>query len=221
MLTDSQIQSNKTEFLNELSNVKREGIDSLIEWLSSPDPNVCDFFIAPSSASFHGNFKGGLCLHSLNVYKCLVSLREQYYKIMELKGKSDLTVKIPDDSCRVTALLHDLCKVNFYKEADKWYKDENNMWQKYTGYSIEDKFPFGHGEKSVFMIQRFMNVNGAEALAIRWHMGTSEIATQLDNDYKFAFSKAWDICPLAYLLHQADSMASFLLEDKVEAPNKH
>ena len=59
-----------------------------------------------------------------------------------------------------------------------------------------------------------------EKYAIRWHMGTSEIATQLDNDYKFAFSKAWDICPLAYLLHQADSMASFLLEDKVEAPNK-
>ena len=218
MLTDVQIEQNKQEFLNELSQVKREGIDKLIEWLKSPDPKDCDFFIAPSSTVYHGNFKGGLCQHSLNVYKCLKELVPLYIKMNEEKGRKP--VKITDEEMRIVALLHDLCKVQFYYETPKNYKDDDGIWKTYTGYAINDRFPFGHGEKSCFLIQRFMMLTGVEALAIRWHMGLGDVSVHLEPTHKAAFNKAWDICPLAYLLHLADSMSSYLLEDKIAIPGK-
>ena len=38
-------------------------------------------------------------------------------------------------------------------------------------YTVEDAFPHGHGEKSVYLIERFVRLKPAEAMAIRWHMG--------------------------------------------------
>ena len=213
MLTLDQIEYNKRNFLEEMKLVEREGVDKLIAWLSSPDPKDCDFFIAPSSTLYHGNYKGGLCEHSLNVLKCLRKLVVMYRDLMNAKGKNP--VRITEEEVIVTALLHDLCKTQFYVETVKSHKREDGSWIKYNGYDINDRFPFGHGEKSCFLIQRFMPLTGIEALAIRWHMGFAEIGNTLDYTHKSAFNKAWDICPLAFLLHEADSMASFLLEDKI------
>ena len=39
------------------TNIKREGADKLLEWLSEKS----DFFSAPSSSKFHNAFEGGLC----------------------------------------------------------------------------------------------------------------------------------------------------------------
>lgn len=216
MLTDLQIEKNKQEFLRLLGSVKRQGISNLILWLND---SSCDFFTAPSSSVYHGNYKGGLCEHSLNVYKCLLKLREMYEKIMPEFNK--VPVKYSDDECKIVALLHDLCKVQYYVEADKFFKDENGRWVKYIGYNVEDKFPFGHGEKSVFLIQRFFMLSGPEALAIRWHMGYEKSGLHLDTTEKKSIGDAWNIVPLAYLLHQADSMSAFLLEDMVEPKNSN
>ena len=213
MLTDLQIEQNKQEFLNELKKVDRPGMDKLIEWLCSPDPRDCDFFIAPSSTMYHGNYKGGLCEHSLNVLKCLRHLVKLYESLLSEKEKTP--AKITEEEMIISALLHDLCKTQFYVETIKSHKREDGTWIKYNGYDINDRFPFGHGEKSCFLAQRFIMLTGIEALAIRWHMGFTEISTQLDYMHKSAFNKAWDICPLAFLLHQADSMATFCLEPKV------
>ena len=213
MLTETQIQQNKQEFLAEISKVTRPGLDKLVEWLNSPDPKDCDFFIAPSSSLYHGNYKGGLCEHSLNVLKCLRKLVPMYNELIEAKGKKP--AKITEEEMIMTSLLHDLCKTQFYVDAVKSFKKEDGTWIKYNGYDINDRFPFGHGEKSCFLIQRFMMLTGIEALAIRWHMGFAEVGNILDYTHKSAFNKAWDICPLAYLLHLADSMSSFLIEDKV------
>lgn len=213
MLDNNQIEKNKQEFLSEINKVSRPGLDKLVEWLCSEDPKDCDFFIAPSSTMYHGNYKGGLCEHSLNVLKCLRELVPMYQKLMVSRGKSP--VKITDEEMIVTALLHDLCKIQFYIPQVKSAKKDDGTWFKYDGWDINDRFPFGHGEKSCFLVQRFMMLTGIEALAIRWHMGFAEISNQLDYTHKSAFNKAWDICPLAFLLHEADSMASFLLEDKI------
>ena len=48
--------------------IKRSGSEKLLEYLLSPHS---DFFEAPASARFHGNYDGGLLDHSLNVYDCL------------------------------------------------------------------------------------------------------------------------------------------------------
>jgi len=213
MLDNNQIEKNKQEFLSEINKVSRPGLDKLVEWLCSEDPKDCDFFIAPSSTMYHGNYKGGLCEHSLNVLKCLRELVPMYQKLMVSRGKSP--VKITDEEMIVTALLHDLCKIQFYIPQVKSAKKEDGTWFKYDGWDINDRFPFGHGEKSCFLAQRFIMLTGIEALAIRWHMGFTEISTQLDYMHKNAFNKAWDICPLAFLLHQADSIATFCLEPKV------
>ena len=215
MLSDSQIEKNKQEYLRLLGTVKREGIDKLIEWLT--DTNSCDFFTAPSSSVYHGNYKGGLCEHSLNVYKCLIKLRDMYDKMMPEFGKTP--VKYSDEQCIIVALLHDLCKVLYYVPTEKFYKDDYNQWQKYIGYTVKDQFPFGHGEKSCFLIQRFMMLTGVEALAIRWHMGYEKSGLHIDSTEKKSIGDAWNIAPLAYLLHQADSMSAFLIEDMIEPKN--
>lgn len=214
MLSEIKIEQNKQEFLTIMRTIKRAGIDKLIEWLNNPDPKVCDFFIAPSSSNFHGNYKGGLCEHSLNVYHNLLKLRDMYETMMVEIGKT--AVKYSDEQCAIVALLHDLCKCQYYKEKIKNFRNDDGQWIQYVGYDIVDKFPFGHGEKSCFLIQKFMQLTGPEALAIRWHMGLEKPAHSNDPTEKKALADSWFICPLAYLLHQADSMSAFLMEDMID-----
>ena len=77
-----------------------------------------------------------------------------------------------EETYAIVALLHDLCKANFYKKGTRNVKnDETGKWEKVPSYSVEDMFPYGHGEKSVFLIERFMKLKVEEAVAIRWHMG--------------------------------------------------
>lgn len=221
LLTGKQLADNKKEFIDLLNKVNRPGMKDLIDWISNLDPSVCDFFTAPSSTVYHGNFIGGLCRHSLNVYHALVALVPVYYNLCKTAGRTP--VQITEEQCIVTALLHDLCKTLFYTTIDKVYKDKTlsygNQWVQYRGYTIDDHFPFGHGDKSCFLIQRFIKLTGVEALAIRWHMG-STIETMEDANYKFAYSKAMEICPLACLLHQADLTAAFLMDNKKDVPGR-
>jgi len=71
------------------------------------------------------------------------------------------------------ALLHDLCKIGCYRPGFRNVKDERGVWQKVPTYNFEDSFPFGHGEKSVWMIMKYMKLTDHEAFAIRYHMGFS------------------------------------------------
>ena len=57
----------KEEYLKLLRSVKREGMEDLIKFLESTD-----FFTAPASTRFHGDFAGGLVEHSMKVYEILV-----------------------------------------------------------------------------------------------------------------------------------------------------
>ena len=101
------IQENKERFISIFNDkVQREGADKLLSYLCS---DSCDFFTAPASTRFHGAYEGGLCQHSLNVYDCLVDIMARP-RMREMYG-----VSYPDESLAIAALLHDLCKVNFYK----------------------------------------------------------------------------------------------------------
>ncbi len=53
--------------------IKRDGIEELLKWLEGTD-----FFTAPASTRFHGNYEGGLCEHSLNVHRELTRLNDIY-----------------------------------------------------------------------------------------------------------------------------------------------
>ena len=79
----------KEEFLNLLKTVQREGIDKLISYLKKTD-----FFKAPASTRFHGNYEGGLLEHSLNVYHLLKQKVSQkpYSDILQVSEETIILV---------------------------------------------------------------------------------------------------------------------------------
>lgn len=209
-LTVNKIEENKAEFIELLRSTGREGVEDLIDWLC----NKSDFFWAPSSTIYHCNYAGGLCQHSLNVYYAAKKFLEVYKELCLPEKGAD---KISEDSVKICALLHDLCKTNYYVQTEKWKKGDNNEWIKYFSYTIDDKFPMGHGEKSVFMITRFMQLTGTELLSVRWHMGAGGDPTAwLSNYQKPAMQKSFSTYPLCTLISQADYFASYCMEEEVD-----
>lgn len=193
----------KERFLNIWKeNVSREGSDKLLEYLNC---SKCDFFTAPASTRFHGSYEGGLLEHSLNVYDCLKDYMERP-RVKELYGLS-----ASDESIAIIALLHDICKVNFYKTDFRNAKNEQGKWERVPYYTVDDTLPYGHGEKSVYIISGFMRLSREEAFAIRFHMGFSDALSQ---DSTNLVGKAFEKYPLAYALHAADMEASYLIERK-------
>ena len=182
-------------------NIQRRGADRLLEWL---DSDASDFFTAPSSTRFHGAYEGGLVEHSLNVYECLKDYLNRP-RTKELYGM-DYT----PETIAVTALLHDICKVGFYAVDYRNAKNEQGVWEKVPYYTVRDTLPYGHGEKSVYMIQSFMRLTRDEAFAIRYHMGFS------GNEDKNSVGRALEMFPLALAGNVADMEATYYLEGSVK-----
>lgn len=182
-------------------NIQRRGADRLLEWL---DSDASDFFTAPSSTRFHGAYEGGLVEHSLNVFECLKDYLNRP-RTKELYGM-DYT----PETIAVTALLHDICKVGFYAVDYRNAKNEQGVWEKVPYYTVRDTLPYGHGEKSVYMIQSFMRLTRDEAFAIRYHMGFS------GNEDKNSVGRALEMFPLALAVNVADMEATYYLEGSVK-----
>lgn len=189
----------KNEFVDIFStHIKRQGADKLLEYLENSD-----FFTAPASARFHLAEEGGLCQHSLNVYKRLVKLvRDEY--------GADYHSVVSDETIAVCGLLHDVCKVNFYS-VDYRNSKENGVWVKVPYYKVDEKFPYGHGEKSVFIISQYMRLTPEEAMAINWHMGGFDERVKGGS---YSLSEAMAKYKLVLLMHVADLQASYLDEDR-------
>lgn len=183
----------KEEFISIYNeNIQREGARELLKWLEGTD-----FFTAPASTKFHCACKEGLLKHSINVYKVLME-----------KHFDPSTDNI--ESATICSLLHDICKSHFYKISTRNVKNEvTGIWEQVPFYTVEDAFPYGHGEKSVFLIERFMRLKTGEAMAIRWHMGGFDDSAKSGG---FAMSLAFDKFPLAVKLHMADLEATYLRE---------
>ena len=178
-------------------NIKREGADKLLEYLLSASS---DFFVAPASARYHSSYEGGLCEHSLNVFNCLVGYLESPHV------KNDLKLSYSMESIAIVSLLHDLCKINVYKKGFRNVKDENGAWKRVDTFEYDDLMPYGHGEKSVYMISPFMKLTREEAFAIRYHMGYSSTEDPRN------ISAAFEMFPLAFALSVADSEATYFVE---------
>ena len=186
----------KEEFLSIYNgNIKRDGADNFLNYLLKTD-----FFTAPASTRFHGSHEGGLLEHSLNVYHCLKDYLERD------RTKQLYRVNYSEETIALCALLHDVCKVNFYKTDYRNAKNERGEWEKVPYYTIDDTLPYGHGEKSVYIISGFMRLTREEAFAIRYHMGFSGV------EDKNSIGKAFEMFPLAFALSVADMEASYYLE---------
>lgn len=182
------IERNKKEFIEAYqAAITREGADKFLKWLQTTD-----FFTAPASTKYHGSFPGGLCWHSLNVYSRL---------IQEKPSGTPETIAL-------VSLLHDVCKTNYYKQTFRNVKNEKTgQWEKEPFYTVEDQLPYGHGEKSVYIIGGFMRLTREEALAIRFHMGAYEGEKSWG-----IVGEAFAMYPLGLLLHVADMKATYFDE---------
>ena len=178
--------------------ITRPGADTLLNYLE----NKSDFFTAPASARYHCAYEGGLCEHSLNVYHCLVDYLQRE-RVQELYG-----LEYSEESVAIVALLHDVCKVGCYKPSTRNVKDANGTWHSVPTYQFDDPLPYGHGEKSVYIVNGFIRLSREEAMAIRWHMGFS--GTEDNRTVGQAFQKY----PLAFALATADMEASYFLEEE-------
>lgn len=188
--------------------ITRPGADKLLAWLETTD-----FFEAPASTRFHLSHPGGLVEHSIHVYHRLHDL----FVSERQNRENDPFIELSDneeETIAICGLLHDICKANFYAVEMRNRKNEQGQWEKYPFYVVNDQLPYGHGEKSVYIISGFMKLTREEAMAIRWHMGFS------DNDFKaggFSVGNAFEKFPLALLTHMADLQATYLDEPREDA----
>ena len=181
------------------THIHREGSEELLDYLM----NKSDFFTAPASARFHGSYAGGLCDHSVNVFRCLEAYLARE-RVREVYG-----LDYPMESVAIAALLHDLCQIGCYKPGFRNVKDDaTGKWERVPTFNYVDKLPYGHGDKSVYIISGFMRLTREEAMAIRWHMGFSGVE---DNR---VVGQALAQYPLAFALATADMEASYFLEGK-------
>jgi len=173
----------KEEYIKLLKGINREGMDKLIEFLENSD-----FFTAPASTRYHGAWEGGLLAHSMKVYEILKTKTED------------------SDAVKIVALLHDICKTNFYKTDFRNVKN-NGVWEQVPYYTIDDTIPYGHGEKSVMMISEFIKLTPEEKYAIRWHMGFTE-----PKELYGTLGQAYKKYPLALLTFEADLEATYFYD---------
>ncbi len=180
-------------------NIQREGAERLLEYL---DGQTSDFFTAPASARYHSAEEGGLALHSLYVYDCLKDYLNRP-RVRETYG-----MQFTDETIAIVSLLHDVCKINCYKASTRNVKDENGKWIQVPYYEFDDQLPYGHGEKSVYIISGFMRLTRDEAFAIRYHMGFSNTEDARN------VGRALEMFPLATALFVADMEATYFMEGK-------
>lgn len=191
------VEGNKKLFIDTArEKIKREGIDDLLDWLETTD-----FYIAPASTKYHMAKTGGLCEHSIHVYQRLVKL----YCDMDGCIEWELTPSL-QESIAIVGLFHDLCKANIYTTEKRNRKNEFGQWEQYDYYIINDQFPYGHGEKSVLLLSKYIKLTDEEAFAIRYHMGS------WNEDEKNNASKAFEMYPMAFYAHVADEWATFIDE---------
>ena len=179
----------KEDFISLLKSTNREGMDKLLEFLEGSD-----FYTAPSSTRFHGNWESGLLEHSLKVYEIL----------KEKIKNSPIEIDVPEDTLIIVPLLHDICKTNFYKTDYRNAKNDLGVWEKVPYYTIDDTIPYGHGEKSVMMLTEYIKLTSEEKYAIRWHMGFTE-----PKELYTTLGAAYKKYPFALLMHEADLEATY------------
>lgn len=191
-------ETKKDEFIRIYKeNITRPGSEKLLNYLLSEQS---DFFTAPSSTRYHGSYEGGLAEHSVNVYECLKDYLSRP-RTAELYG-----MEYSDETVALVSLLHDVCKMNFYTVDYRNAKNAQGVWEKVPYYTINDTLPYGHGEKSVYIVSSFMRLTREEAFAIRYHMGFSGI------EDRNSIGKAFEMFPLAFALSTADMEATYFLE---------
>ena len=196
-MSEVDINLNKNKYI-EIYNkyITREGSQQLLDYLQKSD-----FFTAPASSQFHSAFEGGLCFHSIKVF-------ERFLQMIKTEYGDNFEEKVSMETIAICALLHDLCKIDTFK-IDTRNKKVDGQWVQVPFYTVEDTLPYGHGEKSVYIISGFMRLTREEAMIINWHMGGFDARVKGGS---YSLSEAFYRFPLAVMFHTCDMLATYLDE---------
>lgn len=177
------------------------GADMLLTWIENSD-----FFICPASTQYHLACKYGLLKHSLNVYKRLLkSVKTEY------RDKYEEELGVDKSELALIGLCHDLCKVNTYKVEMRNVKNKFGEWVKEPYYKYSPAFEYGHGSKSVMIIQNFIHgLSLNVCLAIAKHMGASGNPNGQLKDSEAL--KMMEVYPIILWTNIADMQATYLDE---------
>lgn len=189
-----------TEMINYIVKDEAESA-ALIDWL-----DASDFWVAPASSRFHGNFKYGLSLHTLKViYQCLIFTQTIADSFMTSPMNKNYTFTAED--VFIAALSHDFCKTNFYAIEYRNTKDITGNWVKTPFYKTKnDNRNLGHGNESVLMLLEIMPsyIKKRYVLeAVSRHMGFSDLSESEGYNYSNFLQN-----PLVLLLQMADQTAA-------------
>ncbi len=210
-LSEENVANNRQQYLELLRSIKRTGVnvEGLIQYLENSD-----FFTAPASTTYHNSCKGGLCDHCLNVYDNISML----YKNMISQNITDDV----NDTLIIVALLHDVSKINTYRETyrnKKVYSDTGSKsdnggkfdWVSVPGYEtrpVEERFILGNHEQNAEYIARcFIPLTQEESSAILHHMGGMAWDSAKDN-----IGEVFGRYTIALLLYLADMLSTYINE---------
>ena len=200
----------KEKIIEALKATNRAGMDNVINYLEKSS-----FFTDPASCNNHYNFAGGLAEHSYNVMRSALALRKAF-----IEAEPTLENTLTENKIIVTTLLHDICKTGKYKIEKKNKKNlETGKWEVVDAYVIgDDKFPFGHGDKSVvFLLSLGLKLDIDEMLAIKWHMGLWHV-NQCDYVNIKSLDNSLNKYPLVSILQAADSISTHVIENMPDVP---
>lgn len=206
MLSKEEMLEVKQEYIDLLHEIKRPNCDveGFIAYLEDTD-----FFSAPASTQYHCSFPGGLCLHSINVYKALVSLNESFGN------------KYKNDTLLLVGLLHDLDKILKYERTsknEKEYCDDGDKsdslgrfrWKTTETYRVKDassKVNLGNkGFASYMIASMFFSLSEEETYALVYQY--SATSNEQLTDLSTILAK-YNLC---VMLHSADIITTYCLE---------
>lgn len=196
----------KSDFIDIVKmNVHRDGIDKLLDYMETNG-----FFEAPASTKYHGNYKGGLFTHSLNVYYDLKDELQMIYGSQWPERYSLETVTI-------VSLFHDICKIDKYVETTRNVKDKDTgEWKQVDCFEYNnDQVRLGHGSASVYILSDFIKLTPEEKQAIHFHMGAFDISPY---NSTYDLGNAFNRNTLAFALHIADMTATYIDENEYFRP---
>jgi hypothetical protein len=156
----------------------------LIQWLESTD-----YFIAPSSTKFHGNYECGLVRHNYSLYQIF----KHQLKIFK--------IEFPEDSQVICSLLHDVCKCNLYiKTGDSYIYNSSS--------------PKGHAKLSLERIKAYIKLTEIEEQVIKYHMGFYG-TTEFSNKGEYSLRdmvEIYNLNKLCKLFYFCDDMSAQFYE---------
>lgn len=164
--------------------------EKLLNWL-----HTTNFYESPASTVFHESYVGGLLDHHLNVAAAIIRLH----------ASNVFNTKVDIDCAIFAALVHDFCKIGAYEQYMKWQKDDNNQWIQVHAFkrASDPSLALGHGESSMYIVQKFFPLKMEMAAAIRWHMGKWRVPDDDVNNLQYCNEHY----PLVHLLQFADQIS--------------